>query len=82
MRMGCGWRQLKDDGSCGGRDGDRRSEERGRRENQVVREQPRKRSRKQCWTWAGEMGKRAGKGVAGVAAFSGEGGERERDDWF
>lgn len=73
-------------GPCGGKDGG--AESGGRGENQVAREQPRRRSRRKCWTcggvrdWLGRGqtlgGKTAGKAEAGRDAVSGEAGERGR----
>lgn len=81
-------------GPCGEKAGDVGSREKGRRENQVAREQPRKQSRRGCWTCNGvcewlalgrtrEMDeKRVGKAGAGEDAFSGEEGKRGKDSRF
>jgi hypothetical protein len=44
---------LMGNAPCGGKDGDVGSGERGKREDQVAREQPKKRSWRMCWTCSG-----------------------------
>jgi hypothetical protein len=76
-------------GPCGRKDGG--VESGGRGENQAAREQPRRRSRRRCWTCSGvrdglgwgqtQGGKTAGKAEAGRDTFSGEGGERGWGSW-